>query len=684
MRSRRNKPRQARRARRQIDPSFERARATRFANFGASRWYHVLIQFDTSANARSFAQEHPRPQSSQAEAATRIWVPSMYAAPRPEMDGATFCTAIVRVDGLQSLYSGLSRKGIQRIQLGTPIQLGTGWASKVTSVKSALTLSQVAPAGSVVTAVIDDGLAIAHERFRILDKTRIECFWDQVEPNPNPAPNWDYGRELCKYDVGTVAGIDTWLARCMHSGIVDEDEFYLKTGLVDFGSSGHKSTAQRSSHGTHVMDLACGDDPSSVSNDRPIICVQLPRRTTEDTSGATLAPQVLDALWYIADRAGSQPLVVNLSYGVFAGPHDGSSDLETWMQEFIRLRNNVAPTAIVLPAGNSHMARCHARFRLGTGTSSSTFRLDWRVLPDDRTESILEVWLPYRPLVVPKVKVRVIAPGNAMSGWASEGTTLDWGPAGPIVSSIAYAAPSGALGRGRIRITLNPTSATDPGIDLAPAGIWKVEIKNDSGAAIPGIHAWIQRDDEPHGYPVRGRQSRFEDRNYVRFEPSGRDKEDDDPSSYIQRAGSINAIATGDDPVVIGGCRRKDLAAAKYSAGGPAVVRPGSAPPPRLDPDAMTVSDDSVVFHGVLAAGSRSGSVVAISGTSIAAPQIARELAKIIGAGVNPRSYVQALAQMQEGIPRPDPPFKPQPTLDRGGKGRIVLPAIVPVQRYEP
>jgi hypothetical protein len=43
-------------------------------------------------------------------------------------------------------------------------------------------------------------------------------------------------------------------------------------------------------------------------------------------------------------------------------------------------------------------------------------------------------------------------------------------------------------------------------------------------------------------------------------------------------------------------------------------------------PDRLAASDDNPALWGVLGAGSLSGSVVRLAGTSSAAPQIAREL----------------------------------------------------------
>ena len=49
------------------------------------------------------------------------------------------------------------------------------------------------------------------------------------------------------------------------------------------------------------------------------------------------------------------PLAVNISYGTFAGPHDGSSLLESALDELLAMgRKNFA---IVLAAGNARRER---------------------------------------------------------------------------------------------------------------------------------------------------------------------------------------------------------------------------------------------------------------------------------------------------------------------------------------
>jgi hypothetical protein len=89
----------------------------------------------------------------------------------------------------------------------------------------------------------------------------------------------------------------------------------------------------------------------------------------------------------------------------------------------------------------------------------------------------------------------------------------------------------------------------------------------------------------------------------------------------------------------------------------------------------MASSDDSRVHQGILAAGSRSGSVVPLNGTSVAAPQIARIVADDLAAGGNgDRPMVWNRAQLD------DPGYVPN---KRGGYGRIKTDPIVKLKRYE-
>ena len=210
-----------------------------------------------------------------------------------------------------------------------------------------------ATAPTVIVGIVDEGIAIAHERFRRKDgSSRISHLWMQ-DGRPMTDGTAPYGRELRR------DRIDTLLRDHLRPGGSGERGFYQGAGLADFSSPRHKSVAMRASHGTHVMDLAAGYDPADDRADRPIVCVQLPESVVADTSGLGLAPFLFDAVSFIFERAeeianGGPPIpvVINFSSGTRAGPLDGTSLLETALDELVLARRHregrgVVPTQIV-------------------------------------------------------------------------------------------------------------------------------------------------------------------------------------------------------------------------------------------------------------------------------------------------------------------------------------------------
>jgi hypothetical protein len=517
----------------------------------------------------------------------------------------------------------------------------------------------------VIIGVIDYGLAFAHRRFRNADKeTRIEYLWSQ-DGTAIDGGSVDYGRELTKLDI------DKLIHEC-----ADEDEVYRKAsseGLKTLAAS----VARRAAHGTHVMDAACGYEISERDSlHRPIIGVQLPALATADTSGNSLDAFALDGIRYILDRANriaqnaevaAVPVVINFSYGDVAGSHDGSSNLEEAIDELVEAYPSLD---VVVPAGNSHLARLHARMvfqcperpvRAGHSAKSEkqksrrTAFLHWHVLPDDRTASFLELWLPRRPPSdQARVKLYITPPGHEESaepiedaGWEQ---VLQWTPYGSeeVLCEARYAFVDEPTGRGMFLVSLPPTQRIDGTFPCTPSGRWILRLEDHGLDENDAVEAWIQRDDTPFGFPRRGRQSYFEDawievdndeddnkgdakdndekaevehERYERYDDAGRAIETDDPGSILRRAGSMNAIATGRHTIVVGGYLRTEDRPAPYSAGGP-IGRTH-----RRGPDVMAASDDSVVRPGIMAAGTRSGSVVRMNGTSVAAPQWTRWIA---------------------------------------------------------
>jgi hypothetical protein len=678
-----------------LDPCDVLANATQGASYGmrtgpgARDWFPVMLEL--AVTARQFASGIWYKSSPPDDWQDWLRIPAVYASPPSGLNRITFCTATVRPKFFEFLKEDSPlRRTVRRFELGVPHSILTQPFARI----APLPLGRSAPR-VVVTGVIDESMAFAQDRFLRPDgTTRVEYVWNQGDA-ANSVPGFGYGRELRKRDVPGEPGIDRRLQNARYAGLLDEDELYRLAGQLDYSAGGHKGLGRRGSHGSHVMHAACALSPGVQDDERPIVCVQLPADVVEDTSGASAAGYIYDGLLYILQRAdaiaadlGAGPLkvVANLSFGNIAGPHDGSSLLESAIDQLLEEREAsfpAAPLRVVLPAGNFHLARCHAR-HVFTSVAQRR-RMRWVIQPDDVTSSEMQLWLPH-PLFhpeLPALRLRVRPPGGAWSPLVSENQVLTGWLGGTIVFAMTYLGAALTGDRATVRFWMAPTVTHHPERPVAPSGTWEVELRRAAAGRRFEVHAWIQRDDRPYGYPIRGRQSRFDDPRYLRKHPvTGRDVEVDQPGAYVRRYGSINAYATGRETVVIGGFRHSDFRAWKSTAGGPIILAPGYPPPPappppvpgaphRDGPDAMAPSEDSPALHGRIAAGTRSGSAVAMNGTSVAAPQVARLVADLMAGGApGDRAQIRALAQLHEGTARPTPP----PDKQRGGEGRLDLP----------
>lgn len=659
-----------------IAPELEWAVATQFA-YLRGQWFRVLLEVEESVVSFVSAIRD-------LEAQDLFIIPRVFERPPNgfKPTDITFCMAIVSRDTLELLVtegklrlsSGatfeptviekLARLAalIRTIELGTPIEMPLTKESSYEKGEAESAEQSMATTQKVVIGVIDDGLAFAHERFRFSNgDTRFKYFLNQDDP-----AFFVLGPGIEQ----TESRINQLLVDSTHTNIVDEDQFYRQTG--------QNLAARRAKHGTHVMDIASGLDPQQAGPDSPrLIGVQLPKWVTEETSGALLTATAIYAIHYILSRAGgSLPVVINLSYGIIAGPHDGTAPLERAIDQLIATRTS--PLRVVLPAGNHYLARCHSRFDLPPPTSPDIPDkiLRWRVQPDNKAVSFMHIWLPLQTPdgSRPQVAVRLVAPNGEVSDLVYPGNV--WPPLSSTNIRFWLFSVDVAGERPHIVLALAPTTAMTAAVPTAPSGTWRVEIHNLGSSAFP-VDAWVQRGDTPFGYPLWGRQSRFDDDHYQRFDLAGRPQEEDTGLSSIRRRGTINALGTGQRAIVIGGFRRSDCRPSRYSGAGPVATPPMA--PPRTGPDAAAIADDSVALHGILAAGTRTGSVVAMDGTSVAAPQITRLIAEWMSSGLpSDRAALQTFAGTHDSCP---PLAIPAPD-QRIGAGRIGSPPTHRWQRW--
>ena len=500
--------------------------------------------------------------------------------------------------------------------------------------------------------LIDGGLAVAHRDF--LDEhglPRVKHFWRQdgrygsrwrgeqrplLEPARagNTPADLGYGHALTGHQI--EAAMDQY----RRNGMVDEDALYQHLQLWDL--------TLQTSHGTHVMSQACAPRvyvDTIASEDRDpdfsprqdsasrcdLIAVQLDWSNVLDTSGGAMNVSVLDGLMFMLSRCvDDAQLIVNISWGTLAGPHDGSSILEEAMDQLIALRQG--RLEIVVPAGNGYQSRTHANATLPAGGS---LPLNWCVQPDDHSQSFLELWFgdpddPEVPLV--DLCVSVQPPGHAEPlPPICIGQAAVW-PATAAPQCALLFPRQTALGRyGTCALlALAPTASLQASTPTAAAGTWRVTVLN-RGLNPVVVDAYIERDDVAMGTHTGARQSYFSDAGYDVSGDPGSFNDIPGSATPIRRSGAFNSLSTGQRTTSVGGVRHARSAYDRFARYSPPRPDPDSARPQRPHvkkvPEDEAVTDDNAALWGVRGASSRSGGVVRLAGTSSASPQIARERA---------------------------------------------------------
>ncbi|MEE9375872.1 MAG: S8 family serine peptidase [Rhizobiaceae bacterium] len=486
----------------------------------------------------------------------------------------------------------------------------------------------------VIIGVIDDGIPFANHRFLSLSgerySSRIEFLWDQGNRGnyTNNDPVYvEFGKEWTKQE----------LTKLLHEH-TDEEAIYKKLGLDQYLNS-------KFSHGASVMDLAAGFDPAENPH-RPIIAVQLPNFLTEDTSGTFMSAYFGYAIDYILQRADrlrtkegkARPVIINISYGIFASGHNGTSDFEKMLDQKIAARNQysaLSPTTVVLPSGNSFQSKTHART---LAKSSSSQSLTWFIPPDNKAPSIVEIWsdpLDKTQLTQAAIEISLAPPSSNTfySFTCQEDQSFlqlikdGYGAIGGVY--IDQIETHDSANNFQLRVTLIITRTANNGeIEelLADPGNWKIQIATKENREI-NFNLWIQRNDTPGMGTSHRRQSYFEDHAYQSTDAFGLPINEnlDDPKSYIKTDGTLNAIATGAAPIRVG--------AYETQAGKPAQVAPYSSSASNVHTNGGSSIDLSAPVgevsgvRGISTTGNLSSTTVHVAGTSMAAPQVVRKIA---------------------------------------------------------
>lgn len=648
---------------RRADPYLAWADRTNYASYrlpfvpDKKGWWLVLIEL-----APGNKQCSPMARLLNASDPQWLQVPDVYLDKRVSEGGFRYCTARVGQRFFREVLSGSLKKVVSRYRLCSPVEY------PVAPLFRSSTLSRrIAPApkqnlaganGKKVIALIDGGLAFANAEFLTdAKKTRLAYYWRQddfqgsryLRDRPKTSSKasrvapWKktrglgYGAELDR------AGINQTLESHTkpQGGRIDESGVYDQLGLWDLDRLVH--------HGSHVASLAVGrrrlprepgtqEPPPFIEGDQghdphggacDVLAVQLAWATVLDTSCRSCDAYILDALMYAWSRTHPKAhLVVNLSWGGNAGPHDGSSILERAMLDWCDLREREL-TQVVVPAGNHYQSQMHAN---DVVKGKHPLHLTWRIPPDCHTPNFLELWFDKstEDLLIELTPPDAVGQTVRVKAKSPSARTLKHFD--QVVATLVFVKHS-YLGRGPMAlIAIEPTAGSG---SLAWSGQWKISVSSTQEVL---VDAFVERNDVAIGLFTGAKQSYLEDRGYntggARDQSLLRLMGPDNVSS-VRRRGSLNHLSTGSDGrrvLSVGGIpclqtKKRTTTFAPYSPPWDSAKQTRSRRKgTKEEPEFVAISEYSSSARGVRAAATRSGAVVRLVGTSSAVPQVARLL----------------------------------------------------------
>ncbi|MCV2350578.1 S8 family serine peptidase [Paucibacter sp. Y2R2-4] len=475
----------------------------------------------------------------------------------------------------------------------------------------------------LILGTIDRGGAFLNQVFRAPGRKgacRILSYWDQesLPPRTSGTP-WcvapaGYGRELSQ------AALQALQKRCKRDPGL-EAKLYQQ---LDMPALLRAAASNQPDHATHVLDTLAGlpatrRNPANAKPDEldaaaraPLVVVSVPESLVGQTTGAACVAQILDALHHILSEAEAlapqAAVVVNISLGALAGPHDGSSALEQAIDDLMRRRPRLL---VVFAAGNNGGDLLNdptsGTNAAGALAPSRSARLTWRLQPGDPTDSFLELWCSSQPSAGKKqaqtqadLQLRVLEP--IRSPWLQMGQQLELRQGKRLLGRFHLQVLDGR--HGRAQLSFAPVRGERGGV---PAGRWLIEMRN-AGTQPLNIEARIQGD-LPRWTDPAPVQS-------VLVEAQG---------LHLGMAGSLNGLATGKLPLMVGAAHTEDDRDSLYTA-----RLKASDDPHRL---VRAVADEGPMAYGLIAAGVLSGTESRMGGTSVAAPVAARHWANRLACG---------------------------------------------------
>jgi len=366
-----------------------------------------------------------------------------------------FTTAYLTLQEINSLTSNDEIKFITTGEMNYNHNDLASSSTGASLLKSGLINNTFYDGRDVLVCIIDTGLDWSHPAFRDpsdQSKSRIAAIWDQtltrLENEYAPAL-FDYGVEYLREDI--------------------EKE-------LDGSPEGYIRQTDINGHGTHVAGTIAGN---GISGNYTGIAPAADILVVKAGNGSFPSFNIIDALTWAKNKAEllCKPIVVNLSLGSDAGPHDGTDPKSAAINDFTGNGR-----VVVTSAGNSGNSNIHTSGDIPPYSSAAVSIEIPQFLPNKGAGNdniYLDTWFNSNT----DVSITVSTP-NSYTTSVSAGSQSTYGsPDGTI-----YCYNNIAVQNYDRQIYLCVYDSDEQ--NLPRAGKWEITFTNTSGSSVK-FHSWL-------------------------------------------------------------------------------------------------------------------------------------------------------------------------------------------------